>query len=233
MLRWSVRSLIVAAIFSVAGLSVSSAWAQRGGPGFGGPGGGAFGAMGLLDNEEVRKELEIVDEQVEKLQALRDKLREEMREQFSGLRELSDDERRARFEGMREKMETRMKEVQKEVDDVLLPQQRERLQQINLQQRLQRSGTVEGLTSGELAETLGITPEQKADMEERAKAAEKELQEKIAKAREEAREKVLAGLTAEQKEKIKKMIGTEFRMENRFGQGFQGGRGNRGGTPQN
>jgi len=248
MLRWSVRFMAVAAVFAAAGLASSPALAQRGGPGgfgggFGGAGGGAFGQIGLLDNEDVRKELEIVDEQVDKLTALRDKMREEMRSQFQGLRDLSEDERRAKFEEMRTKMEERGKEMQKEVDDILLPQQRERLSQISLQQRLQRAGTVQGLTSGELAEQLGISDEQKAKMEEAAKEAEKDLQKAIAKARAEAREKILSTLTPEQKDKIKKMLGSEFTMQNRFGQGGQGGqagtqgrgnRGNRGGNnPQN
>lgn len=230
MLRWSVRLSVVAAVFAVAGLASSPVLAQRGGPGgfgFGGPGGG--GAIGLLENEDVRKELEIVDEQVDKLTELRDKLREEMRSQFQGFRDLSEDERRTRFEEMRGKMEERAKEMQKEVDEILLPQQRERLAQISLQQRLQRAGTVDGLTSGELAEELGITEEQKKAMQEAAQAAEKELQEKIAKARAEARDKILDTLTSEQKEKIKKMLGSEFRMSTqpRFGQGGQrGGRGN-------
>lgn len=244
MLRWSVRLVAVAAVFAAAGFASSPALAQRGG--FGGPVGGAFGQIGLLDNEEVRKELEIVDEQVDKLTALRDKMREDMRAQFSGLRDLSEDERRAKFEEMRGKMEESAKTMQKQVDDILLPQQRERLAQISLQQRLQRSGTVDGLTSGELAEQLGITEEQKAAMQEAAKAAEKDLQAAIAKARAEARDKILSTLTPEQKEKIKKMIGSEFTMtqQNRFGQGGpggqrgQGGRGGRGGdaggaTPQN
>lgn len=238
MLRGSVRCMTVAAIFTIACLAANSAFAQRGG--FGGPGGGAFGQLFLLENEEVRKELEIVDEQVEKLQELRDKMREQMREQFQGLRDLSDDERRTRFEELRGKMEEQAKDMQKQVDEILMPQQRQRLAQISLQQRLQRAGTIEGLTSGELAEELGITPEQKADMEERAKEAQKELQEKIAKARTEARDKILSGLTAEQKDKIKKLLGDEFQMtqQNRFGQGGQrgqrgGNRGNRGGDQQN
>jgi Spy/CpxP family protein refolding chaperone len=240
MLRWSVRLVAVAAVFAAAGFVASPALAQRGGPGFGGPGGGAFGQIGLLDNEEVRKELEIVDEQVDKITALRDKMREDMRAQFAGLRDMSEDERRTAFEGMRTKMEEAGKEMQKQVDDILLPQQRERLAQISLQQRLQRSGTVDGLTSGELAEQLGITEEQKAKMAEAAKEAEKELQAAIAKARAEARDKILSTLTPEQKDKIKKMLGSEFTMtqQNRFGQGGQrgqggpgqGGRGTRGGN---
>lgn len=228
MLRWSVRLSVVAAVFAVAGLASSPVLAQRGGPGGFGFGGGG-GAIGLLENEDVRKELEIVDEQVDKLTELRDKLREEMRSQFQGFRDLSEDERRSRFEEMRGKMEERAKEMQKEVDEILLPQQRERLAQISLQQRLQRAGTVDGLTSGELADELGITEEQKKAMQEAAQAAEKELQEKIAKARAEARDKILETLTTEQKEKIKKMLGSEFRMSQpRFGQfgGQRGGRGN-------
>jgi Spy/CpxP family protein refolding chaperone len=230
MLRRSFRALTLAVLCTALGLSASSAFAQGGRGGFGGGLGGG-GDLALLDNEEVRKELDIVDEQVDKIKALRDKMREEMQAQFAGFRDLSEDDRRTKFEEMRTKMADRGKELQKEVDDILLPQQRDRLSQIALQQRLQRSGTVDGLTSGELAEKIGITDEQKEKMAELAKDAEKELQDKIAKARAEARDKILSGLTPEQKDKVKKMLGSEFRMtqQNRFGQGGRGGQGGQGG----
>lgn len=93
----------------------AAAFAQ--GFGGGGPGGrGGFGMFGggggggdlmLLQNDDVRTELGLVDDQVEKLRGIGDKMREEMRSMFSGFRDLNEEERRAKFEEMRTKMEDR------------------------------------------------------------------------------------------------------------------------------
>ena len=120
------------------------------GRGFGrGPGGRGFGGsdanLQLLFDEEVRKELEIVDSQVEKLRELSNKVRgesqERMREMFSGFRDLSEEERREKFGEIREKMQKYAQEVEKQIGEVLLPHQMDRLKQIALQSRLRRSGT--------------------------------------------------------------------------------------------
>src|SRR5262245_18589613 len=90
-------------VLFLVGLCVSQASAQGpGGPGDrgrGGPGGfgdfGGTGSMGLLLQDDVRKELEIVDEQVTKLKDIGDKLREEVRSIWGGLRDIPEDQREA------------------------------------------------------------------------------------------------------------------------------------------
>ena len=71
-----------------------------GGPGFGGPGGpggmmGGGGMMGLVTREEIQQELQLVDEQKDKLRnitdEMRNKVRDQMRDVFSEMRDLSDD----------------------------------------------------------------------------------------------------------------------------------------------
>jgi hypothetical protein len=237
MLRWSARFVAVAAIFTVAGLLASSASAQgRGGRGGqGGFGGGGFGGgtTFLLQNADVRKELEIVDEQIEKIDAIREKQRAD-RPEFD-FRNATEEERTKFIEQMRERNTANTKEI----EAVLLPQQRERLAQIGLQMRIQQMGVVQALTTGDIAEQIGVTDDQKTKMEEAAAAAEKDLQDKIAKARTEARDKILGTLSSEQKDKVKKMLGTEFKFTQqpgrggRGGQGGQGGQGGRGGRGGN
>lgn len=231
MVRWH-RSLLMIVSCALIALMASSAWAQRGqggGPGgFGGFGGGFGGgdnALGLLLDPQVREELGIVDEQVEQLRAIGEKLRESMQGQFQGLRDLTEDERREAFAKMREDMQVRMKEIQAEVDEVLLPQQRDRLAQIQFQEQVRRSGT---LSSDALVEKLGITEEQKTKLEALAEEVNKELEAKIAKARTEAREKLLGALTPEQQATFKKLYGdSEFQRQNRFGAGGPRGQGTR------
>jgi hypothetical protein len=95
------------AIVAIAVLSMSSvAFAQRGrgGPGGGGGlfGGGQTNGLDLLGDENVRKELDLVDDQIAKLQEVGGKMRDEMRAafegfDFQGLRDLSEEERNAKF----------------------------------------------------------------------------------------------------------------------------------------
>lgn len=228
--------LFVLLCVGLIGLSVADAQEGRGrgrGRGFGQAFGGG-GSLRLLFDEDVRKELEVVDEQYEKLRDLArqsmEESRDQFREMFQGLRDLSEEERREKFAEIRQKMEERTKALEEKVSKVLLPHQMDRLKQLELQSRMRRAGTAGALANNELAEKLGITEEQKERMRKAAEDAEKELQEKIAKAREEAREKILGVLTPDQQQKLKSLIGEqyEFQSRGRFGQGGPGRGGFRG-----
>lgn len=224
---------------------VSIATAQQGRPGGpGGPGGGFGGGFGggsnLLDivrRDDVVKELELVDDQVTKLTAIREKVNEETRGQFQGLRDLSEEDRRAKFEELRKKTEEIRAAAEKEMDEVLLPAQRDRVRQIRVQMLL-RGGAESALSRPDIAEALSIDDAQKEKLREAAEAAQKELDAETRKLREAARAKVLEVLTPEQKAKWEKMVGEPFEFAQpqggpggRGGQPGQGGRGGRGGQP--
>lgn len=229
------RSVVFGLMLAAAVMVAAPAFAQRGQGGrggFGGPGGG--GELGqmmfLLQDENVRKELEIVDDQIEKMRELGRKSFDGMREMFTGLRDLSEEERNAKLEEIRTQMEARQKELMKEADDILLPHQKTRLQQIVVQSQLRRQNTSDALSNGKLAEELGITADQKEQLAKIQEEATKDMEEKIAKAREDAKNKVLKVLTAEQRAKLDKLIGTPIEFSNRgFGGGGPGGRGPGGG----
>jgi Spy/CpxP family protein refolding chaperone len=237
------QSLRYAAILAVcaAVLSPSLAFAQRGGGGFrgGGPGGfggpfGGGGLMGLVMRGEVQQELQLVDEQQEKVNAvteeMRDTMRDEMRDIFSQMRDLSDEERQARFDEVRARLESLNSDMEKRLKKVLLPHQFDRLKQIDVQTRLQQRGAA-ALTSGEVAEALDLTEEQREKLEQRAAEVEQELQDQIRQLRVEARNKLLEVLTPEQRAKLESMMGDQFDVPEqsfggrggRFGRGFNRG----------
>lgn len=204
-----------------------------GGGGMMGPGGGANMSLMLLRNEKVQKELDLVDDQKTKIKELGDKAQAEMREAFSGLRDLSQEERRAKMEEMRKKSEARAKETAKKLDEILLPQQKERLDQIELQ--IQGVGA---LRNAEVQKTLGITEEQKAKFktigeesqkqmrelfEKRDEMEQGQMREKMQAMQKEVGEKTLGVLTQEQKEKFEKMKGPKFDID--FASLFGGRRG--------
>ena len=221
--------------------SVSVAFAQPGGRGgfgggggrggFGGGGGGFGGGGGLmlLGDENVKKDLGITDDQVKKMEEFQTKMRDEMGQVFQGLRDLSQEERTAKFQEIQKKMTDMSDAAQKQI---LLPKQIERLKQISFQSQLNRGGTFEALTNGDIAKDLGITDVQKEALKKASEDASAEMQEKITKLRDEARQKILNVLTSEQQAKLKKLTGESITFAPpQFGGGRGGPGGGAGGRP--
>ncbi|MFO0790248.1 MAG: hypothetical protein U0805_12415 [Pirellulales bacterium] len=215
-----------------------------GGPGgFGGPFGGGGGVLGLAMRDEVQQELQLVDEQKEKIRGLTDELRtkarDEMRGMFENMRDLSDEERRAKFDEIRKKFESINTDMEKKLDGILLPHQLDRLKQINLQNQVRYRGA-SALTSGDVAQALNLTDEQREKLEKRAAEVQEELQTKIRELQAEARKKMLDVLTPEQQAQLQKMMGDQFDMpepsfggqRGRFGRGGTGSGPTRGPAPQ-
>lgn len=206
-----------------------------GGPG--GPGGPGGGLFGLAFRDDIQQELQVVDEQREKLRVLADEARgrveQEMRGMFEEMRDLGEEDRRARFDQIREKMDAMNAEFEKQLGEVLLPHQLDRLRQIDLQGRIRRGGA-QAITGGEIAKALNLTDEQREKLEKRAIEVQEELQAKIRELQADARKKMLDVLTPEQQAKLEKMMGEQFEMpepnfggrgRGRFGRGGQDGQG--------
>jgi len=185
----------------------------------------------LLNVPQVQKELNIVQEQLDKLQEIRRSAMEGMRDLFPrDFRDLSAEERQQRMQEVRKKMEERTKELRKKVDEVLLDHQKKRLKEIKLQVQ-----GVQALSDPEVIEMLGITPEQREKMENvRKEAADKQrkqmeglrdlspeerrekgrqLFEELRKAREATEQAVVDVLTPSQKEKWEKAKGEKFELD--------------------
>jgi Spy/CpxP family protein refolding chaperone len=103
----------------------------------------------------------------------------------------------------------------------------DRLRQIETQQQIQQGGA-RSLMGGPLADKLGLTDEQKAQLREKAREVEASLQEKINAARAEAREEMLTVLTSEQRATLDEMTGTPFNLSEQPQWGRGGDRGDRG-----
>jgi Spy/CpxP family protein refolding chaperone len=222
------------------GLGVASPMlAQPPGPPGGGPGGpggffGGGGIVGLVARDEVQQELQLVDEQKDKVRSItdevRNKLRDQMRDMFTQMRDPSDEERRAKFGEIRTKLEAVNADTEKELEKVLLPHQMERLKQIDLQTKIQQRGS-SALTSGDVAKALNLTDEQRDKLEKRAAEVQEELQTQIKQLQADARKKMIDVLTPDQQAQLEKMMGQQFDLpeqnfRNRFrGRGGPGGRG--------
>jgi len=154
-----------------------------GGGGFGGPGGG--GKLGLLQRDEVKKELELLDEQIADIEKLNEANRAQRGAGLPDFQNMTDEERRAAFEKLRAEREALSEEErtkrdeerraqglaqQKEADaklaEILLPHQMDRLRQIEIQQQ-----GIGALLTEDVAKELGLSDEAKADLEATVRAS--------------------------------------------------------------
>jgi Spy/CpxP family protein refolding chaperone len=212
----------------------------------GGPGGRGFGAFGmggmgfgggtsfLLRNEKVQEELSLTEAQKTKIEAL---FKEGIgkKPDMGGFRDLSEEERKAKRAEMMEKAQARAKKLTKDIDEILKPEQRKRLNEIQLQLR-----GINALRDKAVATELGLSQEQQDKIAEIGKeAAEKRSKlfgegadpsgrrEKMDKIQKETETATLNVLTKEQKDKFKEMQGAKFDTSSLM-QGFGPG-GRRGG----
>lgn len=167
---------------------------QRGGPGrggFQGPGGG--GKLGLLRVAEVKKELELIDEQNADIEKLGEELRaqrsgdrpdfqnlsqEEIQAAIAKRREerdaLSDAERAKQDEERRAQQLAQQKEADAKLAEILLPHQMDRLSQIELQQQ-----GIGALTTDPVVKELGLSDKAKADVAAAIQASRDKMRAKM------------------------------------------------------
>ncbi|MBI3463040.1 MAG: hypothetical protein HY000_08280 [Planctomycetes bacterium] len=231
--RVASATLTLAAVIALASLAHSQERRRgpeggdrgRGGPGggfgfgggFGGGPGGGMDSFNLVRNEAIQKELEIADDQQRAVGELREQMQRETEEAQRRIRD----------------------QYQAKLDEVLLPHQAERLQQINLQLR-----GVEALLDPKVAKDLELTAAQTSKLQGLRDDADRrrreqfaggggggpggggDFQERIAQFREQRQQQeqaMLAVLTPPQKAKFEEMKGKEFDRSQLGGPGGPGG----------
>lgn len=243
------RIALMLTVAAVLGSTAGSLLAQPpGGPG--GPGGGrgrgfgggfGGGPMGLLMMPEVRTELNVTEEQQQKLRTAMEGLRPEGGGgPRGGFGNLSEEERAE----MRKRMEEMQKKADEAMKSVLSEEQITRLRQLEIQ----RQGA-QALGRPDVAEKLGLTDEQKTKMREiqegarpdfaafgNLREASQEEREKVMSEMRAKREKadadMMALLDAEQKAIWESMVGEKFEFPApQFGGFGRGQRGPGGGRP--
>lgn len=227
------------------------------GGGFGGPGGG--GKLSLLGRDEVKKELELLDEQNADIEKLAEAAQAQRSSAFADIQNLPEGERRAAFEKLqaernalseeerdkqdaerRAQRDAQQAEAEAKLAEILLPHQLDRLTQIEIQQQ-----GIGALLSDEVAKELGLSDAVKADIESTVRAiGEKSrteiqaqfqsgnregIREKMEGVQKEIETAALAKLTQSQRDKFADMKGEPFELPRL---GFGGGPGGPGGQRQ-
>jgi hypothetical protein len=166
----------------------------------------------MLSNPSVLKDLELVGEQKDKVTELQQKFQREMQAKIGDLSKggINPD----RFKGIDKLMKQLKDEQKSEMEKLLLPHQIDRLRQVALQTHMKQAGTAGALVSEKVAEALSISDDQK----ERLKTRQKELKEKLAKdieaLKKKAKDDLLMELTADQRSKLKSMVGDDYKPNN-------------------
>jgi Spy/CpxP family protein refolding chaperone len=205
------RALLLVAVTA---LVVGQSAAQDGekkGKGKGGFG-GRGGAVGLVQNESVQKELKLTEEQVTKSKKAAEDILAKFKDDFAKLKDATPEERAA--------VSTKVSaEAYKVLGDILNTDQVKRLKQIDLQ--------VRGLNNPEAQETLKLTAEQKEKVKKLGdEAGEKmreifkdaqgnfeQAREKMTSLRKETQEKQAGVLTDDQKKQWQDMTGEPFQIQ--------------------
>ena len=214
---------------------------RGGGGGFGGFGGrGGDITMSLLRVDAVKTELEVSPDQEEALVKLEEMNRPERPN--VDFRNMSEEERSEFFAKMRTQQEERTAKMKEQLEEVLFPEQIERLEQIAIQ--IQGVGA---LRNKDVAAKLNITEEQREEMQQVSEELQssmrdrmreiftggggdrESMREKFDEIRKEMEGEVLAVLNTDQKKKFEELKGEPFDMpEGAMGRGGFGG-GGRGG----
>jgi hypothetical protein len=224
-----------------------------GGPMGGGPMGGRMGGeMGmlmLLPIEQVQKEVKLTDEQKAELKKIGDSMMEEGRKAMDKAMEegrkategKDREEVRKWWQDNREKLQKEMtergKSVAEQIKQILKPEQVTRLKQIEMQ-----VAGVQVLRRDEVQQQLGLTEDQKKELQKIAEEVRSQMQQsfrppregdgegerpsreewrkrmeemrqKMEKMREEVEKKCMAVLTTEQKTKLGQMMGEPFELD--------------------
>ncbi|HBJ39031.1 MAG TPA: hypothetical protein DDZ51_30650 [Planctomycetaceae bacterium] len=178
----------------------------------------------LLGREEVRTEIKLMPDQVEGLRKMAERMRPE-RPDFD-FRSATDEERSAFMAKMQAQQAERAADAKAQLEELLMPEQFERLEQI----ALQTQGAM-ALINPEVAEKLGIGKEITEAMTKDMTASQEEgremvqsmmreqnreaaagLREKMEEMRKALETKLVAHLSDEQKTKFEEMKGEPFEL---------------------
>jgi ribosome recycling factor len=190
---------------------------------FGGPGGMvSFGSgptdpsdssalAALLQQEKIRQELGISDSQMAGIQKLQKESGELLQKAVQELMKATKESGgAAQLDHIREARERVRELTERGIEEILLPDQVDRIKQIAFQVEITRMGMGPSLTRGKFGEAVGIRNEQKPELIRLAQELEEETRKKIAAIRAEAREKLIAKLDEEQQQKVEDLLGKYF-----------------------
>ncbi len=166
--------------------------------------------MGMLRMPQFAKELELVDDQVEKIRELQQEMQKQIGEIFRNAANVSGGNV---GQMMQEAQKVVRERTEEKLAKVLLPHQLQRLNQLKLQMELRNRG-LNALAGDQLAGALGLTDKQKQQLMEKQREAQQKLQERIQQLREQLQQEVIEDvLKPSQLQKLEKLTGEKYKVK--------------------
>jgi F0F1-type ATP synthase membrane subunit b/b' len=181
----------------------------------------------LLNMPRVATDLQLLPEQKEKLEAKFQELRDEFARRRDRINhqlstEIPEQERERLNQQLAELQSRFREDIKAAIDEVLLPFQKKRLDQLVAQSRLNNDGSG-ALENEEFARLLQLTEEQKKALQQQQEEMQKKLQEEIvALRRKRQRELLESVLDKDQLKRLKDLIGDDLGPEEKGTQLFSG-----------
>lgn len=174
----------------------------------------------MLDLEDVRSEIQLSNDQFEKVVLIREGYRKRLQEMSQQIRTeltgMTAEEQKQQIPEMSKRIQQLRAETEEEIAKVLQPQQVERAKQLVLRFRLQRGGLLNALADADAAKTLQILPPQREKMIAIQKEIRSELEEQVRKLQEKAQSQMLEVLTPMQRAQWQAMLGEPFEFRERI-----------------
>ena len=167
--------------------------------------------MGMLRMPQFEKELELVEDQVQRIRELQQEMQKKTGEIFRSSAQLGSGGDMGQI--MREAQKVIREQTEQKLAQILLPHQMKRMKQLKVQLLLRNQGA-RALTGDEMAAALNITDEQKAELAEKQREAQEALQKKIQKLREQMQRDVMEDvLTPQQLKKLEQLSGDKYDVQ--------------------
>ena len=155
----------------------------------------------------IQQELDLDERQIAKLKKLQTDFRAKQRDIYAELKDIAPKERTAFLQEM---LTTIRENLRSDVEKVLLPLQKKRLDQIVFRSKL-KGGVQMVIRDEGFLEMLDITDEQKAKLSKRMSEEQRKMYAELQRMRQELEKKVLQEiLTGKQLKKIEELSGEEF-----------------------
>lgn len=171
----------------------------------------------LLSNESVRRELKLGDDQYEGVKKINAEAQKRMSELFRSQVMQADGKGPTSISvggsELREIMDENQSVAEEAIEEILLPEQLERVRQLAYQVQVAQVGLGEALVDGKLGQEIGVFDDQKQNLTDRAAKIEAEARAAIVKIRAEARAKLFKELSPEQRKKAEELLGDYFEYE--------------------
>jgi hypothetical protein len=201
-------------VFAIGGDAAGGFLSGSGGPGMFRLGaelpmmGGANNWSGLLNLPEIRKELDIMDAQMEQITNARTETNKQIQETVSKMMEGGFDPSKAKE--MSEIVRATQASLEEKISEQLLPAQVQRLKEVALRMQMKQIGTVGVLSRKDIKEALGLSDDQVKALEKKAEELEMEMKKRVEELKKKAQADLLGELNPDQRQKLEEMLGKEF-----------------------